>query len=65
MNNYCTNCGKKLKENTIMCEKCRTPVVDIEKNYLDYKKSSIPFTFISIILVFTLYSLYLVFVSFS
>lgn len=28
-NNYCTNCGKKLKKYEIVCEKCNTPIVKI------------------------------------
>lgn len=30
MNNYCTNCGEKLKENAIKCDKCNTYVVDLK-----------------------------------
>ena len=31
MNNYCTNCGKKLEENAIKCEECNTYVIDLKE----------------------------------
>lgn len=33
MNNYCTNCGNKLKTYTVVCDKCNTPVADISYEY--------------------------------
>lgn len=30
MNNYCTNCGKKLNEKAIKCDECNTYVIDIK-----------------------------------
>ena len=30
MNNYCTNCGEKLKEKAIKCDKCNTYVIDLK-----------------------------------
>lgn len=33
MNNYCTNCGEKLKPYTEECKKCGTAVLDIPKDY--------------------------------
>lgn len=33
MNNYCTNCGKRLKKNEFICEKCASPIVDLSKKY--------------------------------
>lgn len=32
MNNYCTNCGKKLEGKTIKCDACNTYVIDINKS---------------------------------
>lgn len=37
MNNYCTNCGKKLDDGEFECSKCHTKIIDIPK---DYKKKS-------------------------
>jgi len=65
MNNYCTNCGKKLKESDLVCNKCKTPIVDLEKNHLMENKGSLPLVFISIVVVFIMYALYLVFVKFN
>ena len=36
MNNYCTNCGKKLKHNELVCKNCQTPIVDLPYDY-EYK----------------------------
>ncbi len=36
MNNYCTNCGKKLEKDDLVCKNCNTPIVDLPYNY-DYK----------------------------
>ena len=33
LNNYCTNCGKKLGKNDLVCKSCNTPIVDIPDNY--------------------------------
>lgn len=33
MNNYCTNCGQKLKKNELVCSNCNTPIVEIPYNY--------------------------------
>lgn len=33
MNNYCTNCGKKLKKGDLVCDSCNTPIVDIPTDY--------------------------------
>ena len=33
MNNYCTNCGEKLKPYSEECKKCGTAVLDIPKDY--------------------------------
>ena len=30
MNNFCTNCGKKLETNVIKCDECNTYVVDLK-----------------------------------
>ena len=38
MNNYCTNCGKKLEKDELVCKKCDTPIVDLPYNYV-YKSS--------------------------
>lgn len=38
MNNYCTNCGKKLGKDDLVCQICNTPIVDLPHNY--YYKSS-------------------------
>ena len=37
MNNYCTNCGKKLKRIDIKCSECGTAVIDVK--YLKGKKN--------------------------
>ena len=34
MNNYCTNCGKKLKSNELVCENCNIPIIDLPCNYV-------------------------------
>lgn len=34
MNNYCTNCGKKLEKDELVCKKCNTPIVDLPDNYV-------------------------------
>ena len=36
MNNYCTNCGKELEKNDLVCKNCNTPIIDLPYNY-DYK----------------------------
>lgn len=36
MNNYCTNCGKKLVKDELVCKACNTPIIDLPYNY-DYK----------------------------
>ncbi len=36
MNNYCTNCGKKLEKDDLACKACNTPIIDLPYNY-DYK----------------------------
>lgn len=50
MNNYCTNCGKKLMERDLICNNCNTPIielpynykyVDSRKKYVDSRKSKI------------------------
>ena len=33
MNNYCTNCGKKLEKKELKCSSCGTPIVKIPNNY--------------------------------
>lgn len=33
MNNYCTNCGEKLKAYTVLCKKCDTPVANVSCEY--------------------------------
>lgn len=33
LNNYCTNCGKKLGRNDSICKSCNTPIVNIPDNY--------------------------------
>lgn len=33
MNNYCTNCGKKLEKEELVCKDCNTPIVDLPYNY--------------------------------
>lgn len=33
MNNFCTNCGKKLENNVIKCDECNTYVIDLEAIY--------------------------------
>ena len=65
MNNYCTNCGNKLKENDLMCNKCKEAVVDLKKDYLMRKGSSISLSFILIIFVFVIYALFLAFKYFN
>lgn len=65
MNNYCTNCGNKLKENDIMCDKCKEAVVDLKKDYLMSKKTSISLSIIIIIFVFVIYALFLSFKYFN
>ena len=34
MNNYCTNCGKKLKEKEYYCTTCGTPIISLPKGYI-------------------------------
>lgn len=34
MNNYCTNCGKKLNNGDLVCSSCGTPIVDLPYNYI-------------------------------
>ena len=34
MNNYCTNCGKKLEKDELVCKKCNTPIVDLPHDYV-------------------------------
>lgn len=41
MNNYCTKCGKKLKDNEFICESCNTPVVDIPQDYKTSRQKKI------------------------
>lgn len=36
MNNYCTNCGKKLKKDELVCKNCHTAIIDLPYNS-DYK----------------------------
>jgi len=38
MNNYCTNCGKKLEKNALCCPSCGTAVVNDKSNKKPYKK---------------------------
>ena len=38
MNNYCTNCGKRLEKDDLVCKNCNTPIIDLPYNY-DYKSS--------------------------
>ena len=52
MNNYCTNCGKKLGIGEIVCKRCHTPIVDIpdeEKAFLKNNKRYDIFYFLKII----------------
>ena len=46
MNNFCTNCGKKLETNVIKCDECNTYVVDLK--VINKKKI---FRIVSIILI--------------
>lgn len=34
MNNYCTNCGKKLNRDELICPECNTPIIDLPDNYI-------------------------------
>ena len=34
MNNYCTNCGKKLNKGEFVCQHCNTPIIDLPYNYI-------------------------------
>ena len=34
MNNYCTNWGRKLEKDELVCKKCNTPIVDLPDNYV-------------------------------
>ena len=34
MNNYCTNCGKKLEKNELVCKNCNTSIIDLPYNYV-------------------------------
>ena len=63
MNNYCTNCGKKLVDNSKFCTKCGTPVVNLynseenkEKRRNIYKKVGL--VFLALFIFFVLYVLY-------
>lgn len=56
MNNYCTNCGKKLEKDELVCKKCNTPIVELPYNYVYKSPSKIKLedkvlTIISIVLV--------------
>lgn len=33
MNNYCTNCGKKLEEGKLVCDNCNVPIIDLSSDY--------------------------------
>ena len=54
MNNYCTNCGKRLGIGEIVCKRCHTPIVDIpdeEKWFLKNNKRYDIFRLLQIIFV--------------
>ena len=40
MNNYCTNCGKKLEKDDLICKNCNTPIIDIPHNYNKKKEKT-------------------------
>lgn len=48
MNNYCSNCGKKLKPRVYCCPDCKTPVIDLSKIY-PKKENKISNTFLKVI----------------
>lgn len=33
MNNYCTNCGNRLKKRDLVCSECNTPIIDLPDDY--------------------------------
>lgn len=33
MNNYCTNCGKQLEKDELLCKNCNTPIIDLPYDY--------------------------------
>jgi hypothetical protein len=33
VNNYCTNCGKKLMKSDLICNNCNTPIIELPYNY--------------------------------
>ena len=33
MNNYCTNCGNRLKKRDLVCSECNTPIIDLPEGY--------------------------------
>jgi len=33
MNNYCTNCGKRLSEDELVCTNCNTTIIDLPHGY--------------------------------
>ena len=44
MNNYCSNCGKKLSKSDYYCSECNTPVIDLpEKEPSDKEKFKVMF----------------------
>ena len=38
MNNYCTNCGKKLTNNEFFCQICGTPIIKLPDGYVSPEK---------------------------
>ena len=56
MNNYCTNCGKKLSGGELVCKKCNTPIIKLDKNYkfTSKKTKNIKKVFFIVVIVFIL-----------
>lgn len=62
MNNFCTNCGKKLETNVIKCDECNTYVVDLKvinkKKTFRIVSTAIVVLILGIIATITCYNLY-------
>lgn len=51
MNNYCTNCGKSLKENEYYCTSCGTPIISLPKGYISPEKKKKRKTILTILII--------------
>ena len=62
MNNYCTNCGNKLKTYDAVCNECKTPILNIPLNYKytppktkKHNKKIISILFITTMIIFAFF----------